>query len=524
MHKIKIISLLLGISLLFLVTRLLFLNSGLYFVEPDEWSWDSASESFYHSFIPKVAGRYLFDQIPLFELLAFLVSFVIKDSLFPRTFLDIRLVSVLASAVVALVLYRYLKQKVGVRAGLWGVLLFILVPLSLFYSRYGGREMLLILFSLLFYWSFENLRSSERKIGPVLRSGVFLGLAIYAKLTALIFLAVPLAYLALAFISEFRLLQTGFNAVSIKLKWERKWFDQAWVNLLLVGVALVMTALAFVPFLLVNATFLRDRLYLVIFSHGSSSLFGKLQILSTYLTKPVYWLTLTGVLLVILGVIWVVRTNLRKWQDLLFFTILTLGFLVTNEARARYFAVSLPFLIILASLGMVFLTDLVAKRFKKAGWLVPLLVLATILPSTWKAIESTNHSGFEQAVKILVEKKDGRLVYSSYWPPIIQYISGLPAVRLTDKIEDATRDHNEYPEFSPNVAVPPTQLLEEKDGGWVLIHEPIDRDDFSERKRAIEYVKGNYDAFAKISDGKPNFPETDEPYTIYLFDTKARRQ
>ncbi len=472
-----------------------------------------------------VVGRYLFDQIPFFEILAVLVSFIVKDSVFPRTFLDIRLVSVVTSAFVTWVIWRYLKNKVGEREAFFGAFLFILTPLSLFYSRYGGREMLLILFSFLFYVSWESMRKSPTKLFPILKTGLLLGLSIYAKLTAFIFLAIPLFYFVISFLNEAKFIKTGFNSFKLSLGVNQKWFKEAKANFLTVSVASLMVFLAFLPFALINKQFFKDRLYLVLFSHSTGSIFDKIQVLNTYITKPVYWLTLTVVLLIILGVIWIWKDGLKKWQDLTFFTLLTLAFLAANEARARYFAISLPFLTIFAALGLGFLVDLVKARVKlrKLGIFVPLIVFLTILPSSYVALESTNHSGFEQAVKILKEKQDGRLVFSSYWPPIIQYISGLPVVRLTDRIEDASRDSGEYPKFSPNVALPPTQILETVEGGWVLVHEPIDRDEFTERKRAISYVVGNYDYFAKITDGKPNFPETNTPYTIYLFDTKVKR-
>lgn len=509
---------------LFLSTRFVFLNSGIYFYEPDEWSWDASTASFAQGFIPTIAGRWSMDQIPLFEVLAHLVSFVVKDSVFPRTFLDIRLVSAFASGVVVLVLFRYLQLKVSTRAGLFGASLFILTPLSLFYSRYGGREMLLILFSLLFYWSWENLRKSPTTKKIVL-TGVLLGLTIYSKLTGLIFLAVPGLYFLTSFFKGAEFVQYSFNEFKLKISLNKQWYQQAKANFLIGTVALFLVFLAFLPFALVSQSFFKDRLYLVLFAHGSGSIFDQLQVLNTYLTRPVYWLSLTVVILVILGVVWILKNGVRKWQDLIFFTLLTLGFLVTNESRARYFAVSLPFLTIFAALGLGYSTELVKKRFKLKNLqlALPVLILLTTLPSSWKVIESTNHSGFENAVKTLKEKEDGRMVFSSYWPPIIQYISGLPTVRLTDKIEDATRDSGEYPLFSPNVAVPPTQLLDAQQGAWVLIHEPVERDEFSERKRAIAHVMGNYDYFFKVSDGKPNFPETDHPYTLYLFDTANKR-
>lgn len=525
MRKYWWVLLIVVLVVLFLFTRLIFLKSGVYFYEPDEWSWDSAAKSLQTSLIPRVAGRYLFDQIPLFEFLAYLLSFIIKDSLFPRTFLDIRLVSVIASGFVTLALFRYLHTKVGKREAVFGALLFILTPLALYYSRYGGREVLLMLFSFLTMWSFENLKNSPKKIKNTLKTGLLLGLAIYAKLTALIFLAVPAFYFFITFFAEVGFTRTGFNAFELKLKFNRKWLINARANFLIGFIAAAMTLLAFLPFLIVNATFFRDRMYLVLFSHGNNSIFTKINVLETYLTKPVYWLSLTVVILILLGLFKIIKNGVGKWQDLFIFTILSFGFLINSEARPRYFSLTLPFLTVLAAVGLGYLSDSLTKvvKIKKLYLLIPTLTLITILPFSWNAIESTNHSDFNQAVKILNEKEDGRLLFSSYWPPIIQYISGIPTVRLTDKLGDAMRDSGEYPNFSPSVGVPPTQIIDSKEGAWVLIHSPVDPDEFSERKRAIDYISGNFDYFAKINDGKPNFPETNKSVTIYLFDTAVKR-
>lgn len=522
MRKLFLLVLILA---LFLFTRLYFLNSGIYFYEPDEWSWDAAAGSLHDGWVPKVVGRYLFDQLPLFEILAFLLSFIVKGTSTSPNFLDIRLVSVIASFFVATSLYLYLKKKVGEREGVLAAILFILVPVAVFYSRYGGREMLLILFSFLFYWSFELLRNNPNSSKRISTTGFLLGMAIYAKLTALIFLAIPGFYLLTATIKEVKFNNSGFNAFQIGLKFQKNWFPQVKANFLLMATAILMVALAFIPFLLIDKTFLKDRLFLVLFAHGSSSNFAKLTVLGTYVTKPVYWLGITTALLVVIGSYYVFKKGLKKWLDLVVFTTLILTFLVTNEARARYFALIIPFLVVFAALGMGYLLDLINQKTKKGSinWLVAILIFISILPGTWLALESTNHTVFEQATKILVAKQDGRPLFSSYWPPIIQYISELPTIRLTNRMEDATRDGHEYPKFSPLIATPPTEVIDSKEGAWVLIHAPVDPDEFSERKKAIEFVKDNFEPFATVTDNKPNFPETNKPVTLYLYDTATKR-
>lgn len=507
------------ILVIFMWTRLVHLDSGAHFSEPDEWSYDIASKSLSEGPIPKVGGRLLLEQVPIFEYSAHFINAFVKDKEQPRTFLSIRLVSVIASLLLTLTVFFYLLKKENLRVALFSLILFTITPIFLFYSKLGLREMLLLLVTFWFYITFEKLSYTKNPLKMAILSGFLLGLAIAVKTTALVFLIIPILFTLLSFWQSLGLMRTGLNDFTLSISLTPEWYKGLVYNGLVLALGIIIPVVSFLPYYFLYPVIFKDRLFLTFFAHNVEGALQKLQTANYYLTHLDLWLSIPVLILILFGLIKVFFLKRTDWFLLILFMLPILLFLSSNEPRGRYFVLLAPALIIIASLGL----DLILKIFSRFSSLsrisqviVPLIFFLTILPSTQVVLESTNHSVLEQVTKIIDQDYQDQMLFSTFWPPVVQYVSGYPTARLTDTDADASRDHNELPFFSP---LPPTipTIYVTKNPAYVLIHKPLDKHEFSERKRAVEKIETGYKPLAVVSDNKANFPEKTPPYQIFIY-------
>lgn len=99
--------------------------------------------------------------------------------------------------------------------------------------------------------------------------------------------------------------------------------------------------------------------------------------------------------------------ELSKLVTAFLFVVPIILFLAGNEAIARYFLLLTPFIVILSSLGLSFLISLIKRYFQSSlpTFLVPLLFILFILPTTKIAFDSTNHLVLENAIKFVRESQ-----------------------------------------------------------------------------------------------------------------------
>jgi len=524
----KLVPLLITVLILafFIFTRLVYLDSGIHISEPDELSYDVTSKSLNLGFIPKYGGKPFPEQTPVFDYVAYFASLFVNETDYPRTFVSTRLVSVVSSFLLAVTIFLYLLKKEGFKVGLFSLVLFTLTPISLYYSKMGLREMLLLLFSFWFFITYERLKTNQKLIKSSLISGLLLGFSIAVKTTALIYLLIPAFYLVLSFIKELKLSAKPINSFHISLHLTKNWKQQFLPNTLVIITALLVAGLAFLPYIVLYPSLLKDRFFLTFLSHGSDGIIQKLQTMFYYLSHLDLWLSIPVVALLIIGLTHVFYKKDFRWSLLLVTMSAILFALSSNEPRGRYFVLLLPYLICLAALGLnsvISFSNTIFARFFKPGIsitiatiLFSLVTILGMLPSTQIALESGQHSTVEEAIKFVRQNYGGELVFSTFWPSIVQYSSGLPTLRLTDSELDALRDHNELPNFSPDIEEIPTDYIK-NNPSIILIHRPLDKHEFSERLRAVSFVEQNYQPLKVISDNKPNFPEKTEPYSISIY-------
>src|SRR3989344_691859 len=144
-------NLFIALILLINLIKILKLDGGFVLGEPDERNYVDVVRNLRSSPYPQFDGTPFLHSLPLFHYLALPLSFI-----FPVQYLAVRLVSWLASLLLALVIYWYLKEKFATITGLAGALVFSMLPLSVFYSRLGLLESLLSFFVIAFIFSFDK--------------------------------------------------------------------------------------------------------------------------------------------------------------------------------------------------------------------------------------------------------------------------------------------------------------------------------------------------------------------------------
>lgn len=506
----------------FVYTRFSYLGSGIIIPEPDEWYWHNSSQSLATNIIPTVGNKPMVTHPPLFEYLGYATNLVVKDSKQPLTFVSTRLVSVLASFLLALVMYFYIKRKVGQQEAIYSLFLVVLTPIILFYSKLGLHELLFALTLFVFYLCFEKLVTTKPSVNQALITGASLALAIASKNTALIFMAIPLLNLGLSYLDTTKTSIRNWKNIFKMDRFFPTWRDQLIPPVIVVVSSLGLVSLYYLPAIVLYPRLVKDAFLVSTIAHSADN-FSQISLsFFYYLNHLTLWLTLPVIVLTIFGLINLYQKRFKGWRTLVIFLLFITVILFTNEPRGRYFMMITPFLVVLAALGFQLINTLIPQsvHYKVVNLSVPLVIFVFMLPTSLLALESTNHSVVEKATQYIRNQiKQGfeaKYVFSSYWPNIIQETLGYPTVRFTSSLLDANRDYNEYPNYSPKVNESPIDLMN-KENGFVLIHQPPDYDDLRERRQAATIIKKNYKPSFISNDNKPNFPENIPNYQIWVY-------
>ena len=514
------------ILIIFGLTRLSFLDGGVLIVEPDEWSYHAATQSLKtDGYPPKIVGTYFFDQVPLFEYLSLPLTFFFPDEN-TKNFVPQRLVSVIASLGTLILIYYFLRKKFNFWYGFFGNLFFLLTPLSLFYSKVGLRESLLIFGILSFFIAFQFLKENDGGafLPKLVLAVTTLTFAIFAKTTGIILLGIPFFYFVISFFERVRIskLKLGNYKVDIKLTSLKKLKKEISSLILIFISPLVLTFLAFLPYYFISKLYLKNRLTLLFFSHNLVGTLEKLTNAKQYLESLPFWLTFPFLIFSTFGIYLSFVKRKGFWFDCFLILFLITIFLSANEFNPRYFVLTTPILVLFAAFGLgEFVFWL--KKLKVSIIIVILLVFGlylSMLPQSILALKSTNHNLLEM-VKDIMQKEKGNIkfAFSTFWPEIVQYQTGFSSSWITDSGLDANRPNSYLPNYSPKFDHPTSNLIADGLEAFVLILEPADPDMFSERKRAVAQIEKDFNPFIKITDNKPNFPWTKNPYSLVIYKT-----
>ncbi len=507
-------------------TRFPYLNSGVLIVEPDEWSYHAATQSLKtDGYPPKIVGTYFFDQVPLFEYLSLPLTYFFKDTS-TKNFAPQRLVSVISSLGTLILIYYFLRKKFNFWYGFFGGLFFLLTPLSLFYSKVGLRESSLIFGILSFFIAFQFLKENDGGafLPKLVLAVTTLTFAIFAKLSGVLLLGLPLFYFFISFFKKIQFSKKRFGVykLDVNLNSLSDIKKEAVPFLLVFTAPLILTFLVLLPYYFSDKLYLKDRLILLFFSHNLSGTLEKLTNAKLYLANLPFWLTISFLIFSILG-IWISLVKRKSfWFDSLLILFLIALFLSANDFNPRYFVLLTPILTLFAAFGLgEFVFWL--KKIKTPSVIVILLVSGlylSMLSQSILALKSTNHNLLERAEDIMEKERDNlKFAFSTFWPEIIQYQTGFSSSWITDSGLDANRPNSYLPNYSPKFDHPPANLIADGLEAFVLILEPADPDMFSERKRAVTQIEKKFEPITKITDDKPNFPWTKNPYSLVIYKT-----
>lgn len=517
---------------LLVLPRFLGLNNGLVLGEPDEFIHADVAANFAKSWWPMFSGGGWYFELPLYPFLGYLVSL-----LFPGRYLGLRLVSALASLLLTLGFYWYFSRKSFRRLGFIVALLWAISPLSIYYSRLALLDSWAVAFGMLSLFAFdialdptlEASKVSESRLWAIL-AGVFLGLAMLVKYTALIYLLVPMVYFGILSLKETLIsvedTEGRHRAVSRPLGFKsilRLISHLETVNLNITSfLTLVIAFMMTFPLMIIlrqhepyqfklqtltTLGFVRDFWRI---KGGELTIGDHLRDISWWLTWPVVVLATMGVLAKVKGLKSKVKSkgitdgseiSMVLWLGLLFTCLLVIPH---TPFYPRYFLPLVPFIVIFAGIGFERILSLTTLPIT-VYYLLFTFIIILILPTSIESYRATNHNLIEDTGQYIKSqtKEENLWLFANYWP----HFFGRAAE--TEKATWLADSAWEAKAFVSNVEKSPLEILEEE-GSFVVLEElysysPMFISPLS-RTNAWEYVKENYEPTVVIEDTSPNFP------------------
>lgn len=482
--KMVKVSLLIFLAVVFVIFRPR--GWGVVLGEPDEFIYMKLAESWRTARWPLYGGQPFYYDLPLFTISAAALSFL-KVSYLQA----VRWISYVAVFLTAFVLYSFRRKTEGsLYKALLTALFFLLTPLTVFYSQIGVLDPYSTLWLLAALVFFCLARRTER-VPLFLLAGVFLGLALLTKYTALVLLALIFFHFV---VKSLQLTLAG--------RWREKW-RLDWGS----GLTLFIAVVLFLPPLFLYR--LKDPwVFLVqtgsIFGwHGETAfvLFPRqLAVLPEWfnLVNLDYWWTLPFLVLVFLGL----SANLYRRRETFF--LLTFGFylyLILGRVpfHIRYLFPLLPFFSWFAVDGLYLLSLKKGKIFL----LLSLLLITYLTPKASTAWQSSRHDLLERSVAaVKLPRRDfSGFVFANYWPNFYGFLA------RTEKASWLATNKREVEAFYPAADTDSFTLLS-REGGYVfledfyarfIVHPPA-------RAEAAERLETIRQPFLTVEDTAPNFP------------------
>lgn len=492
LHKTDFI--LIGVIILLSLVKLWHINGGLVLGEPDEWSHLEVARNFSFSLYPQYSGVPFYYSLPLYPLLGYLFSFAL-----PAKFLALRIVSLLASLIISVGIYLYMRHKGNYWAGFWASIIFTLTPLSIFYSRIGLIDMTLTSLVFLSIITFD-LATQKKSLKWGIFSGVFLGLSILSKYTALTFLGVIGLYLAVLFIKSFY--QKGLTY------WLKSWrslkFPKIYrvVFLQFLTAAILVLPIVFI-FALHSRHVFRDEFnYIFNFSSSAKGFFFP-QIIenSPNLISP-----LTGVAFVVgLGVL-LVKGYLRSYGLILLSFLVSFYIVGRVNLTPRYLVVLLPYISVMAGLGIYWFSTNINFKFSKI--IMSVLLFLFFLPFVGQPFQASYHTTVKKVGEYVKSiNKDNQWILTNYWPSIyIDETGSYKTTWLSSSIGDSQAFSTFPTSLYQKIDKPSLEVLM-KEGGIVVLEDLYSKNLYnSSRAEGESYVKSRYTPVATFVDNQPNWP------------------
>lgn len=484
---------------LFSLVKLLNLPKGFVLGEPDTSMYIELAGNFHNKLYPIWHSQGWYFGLPLYPFLAFLVSFLV-----PNINSALIIVSIISSVILTAAIYWFVSQKISRLAATFCALSFMLAPEAIFYSRIGLIEMTVSTFSFIFLFLFD-IGISKKDFGKVLLSGVFLGLGILSKYTALSFVPVPLIHLV------FKSLKAKLANLSVVLRFDLlsafiAWGVGAALSLPLALYFLTVDRARFV--MLSKATLLESPEF---WGRGGFNFY-----LKEYVSALPLLLGWPGIILTILGLIYLFRRKLSGWELFVAAMLVATFLVIKRNPSPRYFVFLVPFFAILSGLGVLLIVESIQKRFNQKKLITVIITLIFVLialPGSYRAYKSTNHYIVEDVANFIKERnQDHRWVFTTYWPNLFSMSgTGEKTTWLTNSSWDVKAFGTDHPEGKNSL-----QILESV-GGFAVIEDLYSEYLWSEmdkadkvnsliRREPKEHIEKNYEPVRIFTDSSPNFP------------------
>ena len=456
--------------------KLINLSGGIILGEPDEFVHIKLVESILRTGRPVFQGKGFYYEMPGYFALAAVLTKILNLT----PIVSLRLISFLSTLATSFLIFFYLQRKNDWVEGLLGGLLYFLIPLTVFYSRIGIIEPLLVFFltgAVIFF----DLGRVEKNWRFSVFSGVFLGLGFLTKYSVL-----PIFLLVAAFFL-FDFIRDNFKF------WESPSFKLRLSSFVPLALALLLFTPVLFYFYRSDTLTLKDQTRQIFGLTGET----KQELRWERLGDFSWWFSPYLIFLAIVGFVVRLKNFRREGFLTLSFLLMVATVLSRLPFYTRYALVSAPFWAIFAAGGAVFL----ARR--KFWWVVLILVFFLNTNSVYQAWIVSRSTFLDEAVKkALLIKPQAKWIFSNYWPNILASVGGIPNYAWL------TYDGPDLRAFAPNETRDALTILKEE--GGVIILEDLYVMNFITvqpgRDRAIKEVEKNYVPNFTLENQNSNFP------------------
>jgi len=459
---------------IFLITRLLFLNSGLNVLEPDEQDYQEIVQSAESKFWPLYwQGQPYFEKFPLFIYLGFFLG-----KLFPFLFkigpyLNLRLISVVSFFGLSLLFFKYIEERADTKSAFFSTLFLLLNPLLLFYSRQGTFETFFLFFGFLFFYFFEQHKKAlDFKKTAFL--GILLALAILSKHINILLIILPAYY----FLEELL---------------GRKRKSKKWIWFLILGILTeALLLLSIVPVYLYSKELILAQFIGVPRQFFITSPKAFFAILWEFLKIAPFWLSWPIAIGSLIG-IGLSFKNLKG--NLNYLLILAIGFIYINSyyVTPRSFIFIVPYLMISFSLFLQILEK--SKLYRP----ILFMILSLTFLQAKVAFDSTRHIGLELLLEKAkqVHQKNHLPIFSTFEEDKLSKITSLDIKLLNS---EATKSG--------------LVLTDQRKTELML---SLSQPSFKQANQALNWIKENKKPIWEYNDPFPHFPGSRFPNKFYLY-------
>lgn len=487
------------------------IDGGFVPAEPDERNYLNMVSNFHLGPLAQFDGVPLYHSPPFFHYLGFVFSFLFDG------YLALRLVSLVASSALSLALYFYLRKRTTPFVAAFSSAYFLVLPITVYYSRLGLLEMLVALFAFGFIAAFHRAWE-KNSVKWAFVSGLSLGFGLLTKYSILPLTGVPVVVFGLY------LLEKLVSEKSLRFLKSKDLYQK--ISLLVVlgfGATLVAIPVTYFNYTL-NPFEFKSQIKQDLALGGRPFEFA--VVLQYLRSIPDYFFWVPFGFLVV-G-IWPLLKNWRQYLPVIL-GLLFLSYALVRIAlyTPRYFVILVPFLVVVMALGIsqvrswlkvlherlarveIFrsMQNTTEAKGVKDGLFFAGLSL-TLGASILQAFDGSHHTVIEEVGQyVKAQNVNDQWVASNYWPSAF-------ADQVGYKISWYSMDHadsNALSSGGKTKYLPPNEPLYDiikREGGWVIVEELFSKEISQRRDRSgpVEILQKAETPLKVFEDTASNWP------------------